>query len=37
VTPHQWIVPQYSFSTNTRFEDVGGIAYLGSTVASRIW
>ena len=32
VTPHKWIVPEHSFSTDHDFEDVGGIAYLGAKV-----
>jgi 2',3'-cyclic-nucleotide 2'-phosphodiesterase (5'-nucleotidase family) len=34
VTPHKWVIPQHSGDPQTKFEDVGGVAYVGAKVLS---
>ena len=34
VTPHKWVVPHHTTDTNIEFDDVGGVAYMGSKILS---
>jgi 2',3'-cyclic-nucleotide 2'-phosphodiesterase / 3'-nucleotidase / 5'-nucleotidase len=36
VTPHKWVIPGHSYDTTQTFDDVGGIAYMGSKLIEKV-